>query len=103
MNRNESNCKPMLEPWFYKAERLSYLKILPLIATFGVVGNLGILAVYLGQRRERSKSISIILSYVAVCDILLLFCSIWVFTIAKHLFIGVETVPYIFAVGQTCS
>lgn len=103
MKESKSTCRPVMEPWFYKAERLSYLKILPLIATFGTIGNLGILAVYLGDRRERRKSISIILSYVAVCDILLLFCSIWVFTIAKHFAIGVATVPYIFAVGQTCS
>lgn len=133
MNSNLSDCFTFNETWLWNAEQISYLIVLPLLLTFGFVGNLIILMVYLGKKRERKQTISIILSYVAIGDIWMLFCSLWIFTFAKRLIFfnfafcrfvliqhkiclnfycmssffrlhfAVETAPYVFALGQTCS
>lgn len=44
-----------------------------------------------------------ILVYVAICDNLLLLCALWIFTLAKHFYVTVGFVPYLFAIGQTAS
>lgn len=102
MDPYQNNCF-INETWIAVAERISYSVILPLLFAFGFVGNCIILMVCLGEKQERKQTISIILSYVAISDNWMLLCSLSIFTFAKRLHFAVNTVPYVFALGQTCS
>ncbi len=61
-------CFPLNPDWFHFAENISYLVILPALAIFGIIGNSLIIAVYITNRRERTRSVSVLLSYGAIWD-----------------------------------
>lgn len=52
-------CIPWNPEWFQLAELISYLVILPAIASFGIAGNSLIVGIYATNRKERRHSISL--------------------------------------------
>lgn len=79
---------------------LQYAFILPLLTAFGLLGNSLILLIYLGEK-ERRQSISIILSFLALVDSLMLLLTFVIFTLANLLHIMVNCVQYFFALALT--
>lgn len=92
------NCTEREGDWFYLAEKITYAFCLPLLTAFGFFGNSLILLIYTG-RKERHQSISIILSFLAVVDNLMLILSFLIFTLANLLHILVDLVQYLFALA----
>jgi hypothetical protein len=97
---NDLNCSQPEGDWYYLAEKITYAFFLPLLTVFGIFGNSLILLIYTGQK-ERHQSISIILSFVALVDNLMLIFTFLIFTLANLLHIMVNFVQYLFALALT--